>query len=143
MKTVLMPVLLLSLLVPERDGGALNDLVQLQGAWQVVSLQDRGEKVAEAVTRNMEVFISKERVTLRSAGETSGEFVLQLDPTRKPRAVDLTSTRGDDKGKRYPGIYLLDKNLLKVVLTEAGQPRPTGFGPEETQRLTVFVLRKR
>ena len=145
MKALSIVLVLLTLLVPERDvpPTAEAELARFQGTWQVVALQDRGEKAAEAVARAIEVVIHKETITLRTGTEVSGAFQARLDPSYNPRRVDLTAIRGDDVGKVYPGIYTFEASQLTVVVNEPNRPRPTGFGAKDTTGLTVLVLRKK
>ena len=53
---------------------------------------------------------------------TKTEGTFKLDPTKKPRTIDLTL---DDKTSQ--GIYELNGDSLKIVLAEPGQPRPKDF----------------
>ncbi len=136
---------LLILLVPERDAPptAEAELMRLQGSWQVIAMQDRGEKVAEVVARAIELVIQKDSAVLQTGGEIGGAFQLRLDPTGEPRKVDLTSTRDEDAGTRYAGIYRVEGDRLQIALNEPGRHRPRGFMDRELAGMTVLVLRKK
>ena len=50
---------------------------------------------------------------------------------------------GDDKGKTEPGIYLFEKDQLKICLNEKTKERPTVFEGKETSAYSVIVLKKK
>jgi hypothetical protein len=60
-----------------------------------------------------------------------------LDPTKKPKTIDLT----DKKGKKILGIYVLDGNSLKV-LAGIGEGRPTEFVTKPKSNLALFVFER-
>src|SRR5262249_40196549 len=51
----------------------------------------------------------------------------RLDPSRSPKAIDVTVTEGLNKGAVMLGIYEIDGDTLKVCFDEEGEKRPTEF----------------
>jgi uncharacterized protein (TIGR03067 family) len=144
MKPLAIPLLLL-MVVPERELPPTPETEQtlFQGVWQVMSLQDKGEMVQPEVARRIEVHVVKDQVTLRTGDEVGGSFRMKIDPSHKQRQVDFSASDGEDAGKTYAAIYLFENDLLRVVMNERGQHRPTGFDSKSIAGMTVFVLRKK
>ena len=73
------------------------------------------------------------------------ESALALDPSSRPRRVDLTVTGGsssaalDWKGQVRRGVYEIDGDRLLLCLSDDGA-RPSGFGPGAGR--DVYELRR-
>src|SRR5262249_38526342 len=78
-----------------------NDLKQLQGKWVVVSAQFAGETDELAV--GLRVEIAGKKITFKT-GKTIGTEEFRLDPSKKPKAIDLLDSA---KGKAKVAIYQL------------------------------------
>ena len=67
------------------------------------------------------------------------EGMLKLDPTAKPKAVDIMYTSGPVKGETDKAIYEIDGDTLKVCYSlEPDAERPTEFASKPDGK--VFVL---
>ena len=51
----------------------------------------------------------------------------KLDPSKSPKAIDVTMTEGPNKGAVMLGIYEFDGDTLKVCFDPQGKKRPTEF----------------
>jgi uncharacterized protein (TIGR03067 family) len=60
-------------------------------------------------------------------GSTPIKGTYKVDPTRQPKALDLTDTFGEDAGKTFLAIYALEGDCLTFCAADAGQERPTEF----------------
>jgi uncharacterized protein (TIGR03067 family) len=65
--------------------------------------------------------------SIRVDGKVVARGTSKIDPTSKPRAIDLTQTEGQGKGKTSRGIYEVEGDTRKVCIAEAGKERPTTF----------------
>ena len=83
-----------------KDEAIKKDRKRYEGTWQVVSLVVDGNKAGEEDARKVTVSNAADGTW---AIEAEGNVVLRgtsvIDPTKKPKAVDLTVTEGADKGK--------------------------------------------
>ena len=63
----------------------------------------------------------------------------RIDPTTRPRMIDLTITQGAHRGQVVEGIYDFDGDALRVCLAMKGGPRPTEMvsKPDSGHTLTV------
>ena len=56
------------------------------------------------------------------------EAKITLDPTTKPKSVDIAHTKGDLKGETVLGIYELKDDSLKVCFALGDENRQTALG---------------
>lgn len=124
-------------------GETETDLDKLQGAWQIVSLVEKGKAIPAAETDVLEITIAKEKFSVSEKGKVAVEYSIKLDPTKTPKAIDFTHEGGENKGKTEPGIYTFEKGQLKLILDEDRKGRPTVFEGKETASYSVMVLKKK
>ena len=65
--------------------------------------------------------------SLNSDGNEVSQGTSTIDPTKKPKTIDLTPTVGDDKGKQFLGIYEVGENTRRLCFAPLGKERPTEF----------------
>lgn len=126
-----------------QPGDDPSDLDRLQGSWEIVSLVEKGEPAKKAELETLVVVIDKDTFTTLEKGEAVVKYRIKLDPTKTPRAIDFTHLTGDAKDKTEPGIYVFEKDVLKLVLDEDKKGRPTVFEGKETASYSVMVLKKK
>jgi uncharacterized protein (TIGR03067 family) len=105
-----------------------------------VSCEAEGENVPEKILKGEVVrwTITEKAITSTVDGEGKGEDKYTLDPTARPKAIDLT----DKEGRRTPGIYSLDGDTLKVCLNEGSKERPQVFASKPDTHLSVWVFKR-
>jgi uncharacterized protein (TIGR03067 family) len=111
-------------------GKSDNDL--LQGTWEVVEAEKGGEKLPEEIIKTIKLTFKGDKFTF-AAGDESKEGTFKLDPTKKPRAIDVSI---DDK--TIKGIYAFEGKKLKICAGDAGQERPKEFKSEGEINLVVL-----
>src|SRR5262249_61842606 len=83
---------------------------------------------------------------LKKGDEVGLKGTFKLDPSKKPRAVDMTITEGGregEKGKVLHGIYELGKGTLKWCTSEpGGSGRPKEFSTKEGVNHMLVTLKK-
>jgi uncharacterized protein (TIGR03067 family) len=118
-------------------GKGKSDKQLFQGKWEVVSAEKGTEKVPEEILKAIKLEVKGDKVIVEILGETK-EGTYKLDPTAKPKTIDLTVDC-----KTIKGIYELTKNSLKVCAGgDENAPRPKEFKAEETNLLIVFKRAK-
>jgi uncharacterized protein (TIGR03067 family) len=55
----------------------------------------------------------------------------KLDPSAKPKALDITGTEGPNEGKTILAIYERDGDTLRVCYDLSGKDRPKEFKTSE------------
>jgi uncharacterized protein (TIGR03067 family) len=141
-------VKLWSVAAAEKSGTAANaskkaavqkEKKNLIGTWKLVSCEAEGEEVPETI---LKVEVVRWRITENSVEwtvekEQKGEDKYTLDPTTRPKRIDLM----DKEGRSTPGIYSLEGDTLKVCMNEGGKERPKEFASQPNTRLSVWVFK--
>jgi RNA polymerase sigma factor (sigma-70 family) len=114
-----------------------SDKEKLQGTWVALSIERGGVKDLDPKINDYQLVFARDRVTHRSKkGETEGPF--RLDPSKKPKAIDMEF----NEGAVTEAIYELDGDRLKVSWPKPGG-RPTGFDTSENPFAILFVFEKK
>jgi uncharacterized protein (TIGR03067 family) len=125
----------------EKEDAAKQEQQKLQGVWKPASVETGGEKREEKDIANWKLTIAGNKITAKDGDELLNESTFTLDPSAKPKAIDVTCTGGADKGKDFKGIYLLEDDTLTICVTE-GKDRPEGFVSKANTDFTLVVLKR-
>jgi uncharacterized protein (TIGR03067 family) len=117
-------------------GDDKGDLKQLAGIWSVVSARKAGKDAPENEIKNIRLVFSEDKITIK-VGEKPVEGSFKIDPSKKPRQIDITLK--DETGK---GIYQFKGDTLEICLSIPGQARPTEFKAPESTKNTLLVLKR-
>jgi uncharacterized protein (TIGR03067 family) len=127
---------------------ARKDQEALQGTWIMTAKEFMGKKATEDEIKKLgtRVVIKEETITISTldVGEyvVVSELTFKLDPSAKPKAMDLAATSGPSEGKKGLAIYELDGDTLKVCYAIDEDKRPTRFaGPKDSE--WIFAVYKR
>ena len=133
-----------SIALTARAEDSAKVLESFQGAWEMASVVDNGTAIPTDAIRGARVVFTKDIMTLISPnGKEKTEYLIKLDPTRTPKAIDITPTEGTFKGKRGPGIYEIDQGVLRICQPhQPTTPRPTRFEAPEGSGLNLMVLKR-
>ena len=129
----------------EKKDDAKKDQEALQGTWRPVSAEQGGKDQGDEAKEHTLTF-EKDTFTVKRGGEVAVKGTFKLDPSKKPKAIDMTITEGrrdDDKGKELHGIYELTKDGLKWCTSmPGGTDRPKEFSTKEGTRELFVTLKK-
>jgi uncharacterized protein (TIGR03067 family) len=126
-----------------KDEAVKKERKRYEGTWQVVALEVDGNKAAEEDARKITVTNGADGAwAIESEGKVVARGTSTLDPTKKPKAIDLTVTEGDSKGQTDLGIYELGDDTRKVCLAPAGKERPTEFSSPAGSGQILAVLKR-
>src|SRR6266542_5908085 len=92
----------------EKEDAAKQEQQKLQGSWKPVSMEQGGEKRPEKDIAALKVTIAGNKLTAKDGEELLNESTFTLDPSAKPKTIDVTCTAGPDKDKQFKGIYQLE-----------------------------------
>ena len=111
-----------------KDEAIQKDRKKYEGTWQVVSLETDGNKADEEDAKKITVVNEADgKWAIEVEGNIIARGTSKIDPTTKPKAVDLTVMEGENSGQTALGIYEFGDDTRKVCLAEAGKERPTEF----------------
>ena len=126
-----------------KDEAIKKDRKQYEGTWQVVSLEVDGNKAAEKDSKKITVINEADGTwAVEVEGKVVARGTSEIDPAKKPKAVDLKATEGDSKGKTALGIYEFADDTRKVCLAQPGKERPTEFSSTAGSGHTLSVLKR-
>jgi len=140
--------LLFTLTAPLTAGEAKDEALKKErqryaGTWQVVMLEVDGNKAAEEDAKKITVVNEADgKWAIEVEGKVIARGTSEIDPTKKPKTVDLTATEGQDQGKTIRGVYELQDDTRKVCLAQPGQERPTEFSTTTGGGHILAVLKR-
>jgi uncharacterized protein (TIGR03067 family) len=120
----------------KKEDEVKKDRMQLEGTWAAVSAETEGVKGTEEFIKNFTLVFKEDMVTGRHKAK------YEIDPTKKPKTIDVTPSEGPEKDKTIEGIYELKENELKVCIAMPGKERPTAFESKPGSGTVLLVLKK-
>ena len=114
----------------------------MQGTWNLVSAMQDGKALPEDKVKQTTIVIKGGTFRFPGLAEdaTSRAGTFKLDPTKKPKEMESTSTEKEV----MLGIYELERDSYKVCFAPVGKPRPIEFAstPGSGQILQVWERQK-
>jgi uncharacterized protein (TIGR03067 family) len=108
---------------------------KLKGTWTLVSLEERGKQVPPL---DLKFTFEDEKFIHHEGTKNPKEGTYQLDPTKTPRAIDI-SEAGRVVGY---GIYQLDGDTLTLCVARANATRPTAFATADGTPTVLIVFKR-
>lgn len=130
----------------DEEDAVKRELQALKGTWTLVSREADGKKLGEEELKGVVATRDEEgNVSVRRGDQVLYEANGKIDPTKKPKTVDVTYTAGPNKGQVLLGIYETDGDTHRVCIAQAGGARPTEFSAKagSGQILVVYKREKK
>ena len=115
---------------------AQRDKEKIQGTWKIVSLHahlPKAELTKEAL-KSAKVVMTADKMAFHF-GKKIDEARFKIDPTKKPKTIDLVSD-----GKAAPGIYKLEGDDLTLCWNATDSDRPADFTKVRKMGLDIRLL---
>ena len=126
-----------------QDEAIKKDRKLIEGTWRVVALEIDGNKSTDEDARKITVVNGSDGTwSLRSEGNEISKGTSTIDPAKKPKTIDFTSTDGEGKGNQYPGIYELGEKTRKLCFAPPGKARPTEFSSTSGSEHILVTLER-
>jgi uncharacterized protein (TIGR03067 family) len=126
-----------------REEAVAKDLQAFKGTWRLSSKEEDGKKFSE---EEIEDFIGtidgSGKVSVRHGDKVINEGTVKLNPTEKPKAIDVTFTGGERKGQAVLGIYEIDGDTFRVCVARPGHERPAEFSAGAGSGRTLVVYKR-
>lgn len=129
-------VFLLGLVMAADDAkdAVKKEMKQLEGSWKVTGFEHNGNRLNVS---EWSLVVKGDKYTL-TYGNSTEEGTFKIDPSKKPKTVELVPSTGESQGKARRGIYELEGKNAKLCVAVAGkEERPTAF---ETKPDSDFYL---
>jgi uncharacterized protein (TIGR03067 family) len=122
-----------------------KDLEAFKGSWTLISHEVDGKKFSEEEFKDEIVtHDGLGRFSCRRGDRVLGAGTVKLDPTTKPKSIDVTWTEGEHRGKTGLGIYEIDGDTIRVCCARpGGRGRPAEFSAEVGSGRILIVLKRR
>ena len=104
-----------------------KELKKFQGTWTFESSESGGQKLPADQLKDLVLTFDGAKHTVKNGSEVIQTGTQTIDPSKSPKAIDVTLTDGPMKGAVLLGIYELDGDTLKVCFDLGGKKRPTEF----------------
>jgi uncharacterized protein (TIGR03067 family) len=135
--------LVLAALIGPATVSRADDAGALQGTWHIVTAELGGVRQAPEVVTNIVLKISDGKYEVIVNGHPD-KGTCKVDPSTKPRTMDITGTEGPNTGRTIPAIYELSGDKLTICYQLRGSTRPKEFkSSKETSEYLVVYQRKK
>lgn len=104
-----------------------KEVQKFQGTWRFESSEAGGQALPADVLKGLVLTFEGAKHTVKMGDEVIQVGTQKIDPSKSPKAIDVTLTEGPSKGTTMLGIYEIDGDTLKVCFDPSGQKRPTEF----------------
>jgi uncharacterized protein (TIGR03067 family) len=120
-----------------------KDLLALKGTWRLSFRQEDGKEDSKNWIKDVIATTDGSgKMSVRRGDKVLGEGSVKLDPTTKPKSVDVTFTEGRYKGKTCLGIYEIEGDTFRVCCARPGDERPAAFSSEAGSGRVLVVYQR-
>ncbi len=119
-----------------------KELKKFHGVWTFESVEAGGREEPAADFKGMTVTFEGDKYTVKKGDEVIQAGRQKLDPSKSPKAIEVTVTGGLNKGAVMLGIYEIDGDTLKVCFDSEGKKRPTEFKSASGSQTFVNVHKR-
>jgi uncharacterized protein (TIGR03067 family) len=119
-----------------------KDRAQYEGTWRVVSVEINGKKAPAEETRKIMVLNQADTWIVQVDGKEVARGTSKIDPTKQPKTIDFTPTKGSHEGKLLLGIYVIEGNSRKLCFAQPDKNRPTEFASKEGREYVLVTFER-
>jgi len=135
-------VFALGLSAAAADDTERDELARLNGTWKAVTAVQDGKDLPKAEAEAMVLTVAGEKYSFKTIDQQI-EGTHKLDPTKKPKQIEATRTKGPDAGQKMLGIYELKDDTFTVCFAAAGKTeRPTELKSEPGSGNKLITLKR-
>jgi uncharacterized protein (TIGR03067 family) len=118
-----------------------DDAKSMDGTWLPSTAELGGEKFPDEVRKSIKLVIGDGKYTV-TVGKEPDKGTVKLDPSKKPKSMDITGVEGPTKGKTILAIYEMTGDTLKICYDLSGNARPTAFKTTTGSRLFLVTYHR-
>lgn len=122
-------------------GGRVKDDDSIQGVWLPAAAELAGKPFPDEVRKTIKLEIKDGKYTV-TVGKALDQGTIKLNPTAKPKELDITGTDGPNKGRTILGIYEREGDTLRICYDLSGKGRPTEFKSTEGSQLFLVTYKQ-
>jgi uncharacterized protein (TIGR03067 family) len=126
-----------------KEEAVAKELQAFKGTWRLSSKEVDGKKFSDEEIKD--VIATNDgsgNVSVRRGDKVFNEGTVKLDPTKKPKTIDVTFTEGERKGQAVLGIYEIESDAFRVCVSRPGDERPAEFSAKAGSGRTLIVYQR-
>jgi uncharacterized protein (TIGR03067 family) len=132
--------LVFSFLPAAWSGDAKND-GPIEGTWLPTSAELGGKEFPDEVRKTIKLVVKGDKYTV-TVGAKVDKGTVKLNPSAKPKTLDITGTDGPNKGKTILAIYERNGDTLRICYDLSGKNHPTEFKTKEGTQLFLVTYKR-
>jgi uncharacterized protein (TIGR03067 family) len=113
----------------------------IEGVWLPSVAELGGKKFPDEVRKSIRLEVKGDQY-LATVGTNPDRGTCKLDPSAKPKALDITGTEGPNKGRTILAIYERNGDTLRVCYDLSGKGRPAEFKSTEGSQLFLVEYKR-
>ena len=126
-----------------KEEAVAKELQAFKGTWRLRSREVDGKTFGEEEIKDVIGTIDGSgKVSVRRGDKVINEGTVKLNPTKKPKTIDVTFTGGERKGQAVLGIYEIEGDTFRVCVARPGDERPADFSARAGSGCTLVVYQR-
>jgi len=126
------------------DDAAKKDLKALQGAWVIAALEVNGMEVAADKLEGTVLTIKDDRYIVKIKDKVINTAVIELNPKKDPKELNMTPQEGAAKDKLHKAIYKIEGDTFKMARgLNPEQDRPDQFATWPGTNVFVITWKRK
>jgi uncharacterized protein (TIGR03067 family) len=126
----------------DADDEVKKELARFEGTWKWVLIETEKMKIPEDDLKGPRMKLVGDKFIVTESADATFSGTFKVDPSKKPKTIDVTFGDGPDKGKTLLGIYELEGDTYKVCTDPEGKSRPTEFKIKPGSGHVLQVLKR-
>jgi uncharacterized protein (TIGR03067 family) len=126
---------------PAARSGDAKDGDALQGTWLPSTAELAGKPFPDEARKSIKLVVKDHKYTV-TVGKAVDRGTVKLNPSAKPKEMDIIGTDGPNKGKTILAIYERDGDTLRICYDLSGKGRPAEFKTREGTQLFLVTYRR-
>src|SRR3954453_6075956 len=122
----MLSVLCVALLIPVPTQDTSAELKSLGGTWQLDKGEMNGAELPRELVKSFTLTLKGNKYEVLSGGPKD-EGTISVDPTRKPKPMQIKGVQGPKQGKTMLAICEISDGLLRVCYDMEGKEYPKEF----------------
>ncbi|HMF19869.1 MAG TPA: TIGR03067 domain-containing protein [Gemmataceae bacterium] len=140
LKPISVFALLFSFSLAARSGDAKGGDA-IQGTWLPEAAELAGKVFSDKVRKTIKLVVKGDKYTV-TVGDKIDKGTAKLNPSAKPKELDIIGTDGPNKGRTILAIYERNGDTLRICYDLGGKNRPTEFKTREGSKLFLVTYKR-